>query len=260
MTKQHSIPYTPPPLGFRTFVIVWSAQSLSVIGSGMTGFALNVYLAQVLYGDSQQKAELAVAFTVLNLGFTIPFVFGGPLAGAWADRYDRKQIMITANIISGLVSILTLTLMMAGSLRLWMLVTVGILAAAARAFDYAAFDASYAMLVPDRLLSRANGMMQTTWSLSGILSPGLAAFIMALPTLASQSDGHLRPPTGIGSGITLVIAVDALTFFCCAFVLLLVYVPSPNRTDVGASSRIEQSVWADVREGARYIWHRPPLL
>jgi DHA3 family macrolide efflux protein-like MFS transporter len=41
--------YAPPKNGFRTFVIVWAAQSLSVIGSGMTGFALNVYLARVLY-------------------------------------------------------------------------------------------------------------------------------------------------------------------------------------------------------------------
>ena len=86
--------YVPPNHGFRTFVIIWAAQSLSVIGSGMTGFALNVYLAQVLYPAPEQKAELALAFTVLNLGFTIPFVFGGPLAGVWADRHDRKQIMI----------------------------------------------------------------------------------------------------------------------------------------------------------------------
>ena len=44
-----SMTYVPPDHGFRTFIIVWAAQSLSVIGSGMTGFALNVYLAQVLY-------------------------------------------------------------------------------------------------------------------------------------------------------------------------------------------------------------------
>jgi MFS family permease len=75
---------TPPRHGFRTCLIVWSTQSLSVIGSGMTGFALNVYLAQVLY-PAPEKAEVALAFTVLNLGFTIPFVFGDPLAGAWAD-------------------------------------------------------------------------------------------------------------------------------------------------------------------------------
>ena len=175
--------YAAPHHGFRTFVIVWLAQSLSVIGSGMTGFALNVYLAQVLYPAPEQKPELALAFTVLNLGFTIPFVFGGPLAGAWADRHDRKQIMIVTNTANGLVSLLTVFLMLSGSLQLWVLVSIGVLAAAAGAFHLAAFDASYAMLVPDSLLPRANGMMQTTWSISGIVSPALAAFIIALPAL-----------------------------------------------------------------------------
>ena len=71
--------YAPPRHGFGTFLIVWAAQSLSVIGSGMTGFALNVYLAQVLYPAPEQKAELALAFTVLNLGFTIPSCSLAPL-------------------------------------------------------------------------------------------------------------------------------------------------------------------------------------
>ncbi len=105
-----SMAYAAPHHGFRTLVIVWLAQSLSVIGSGMTGFALNVYLAQVLYPAPEQKPELALAFTVLNLGFTIPFVFCGPLAGAWADRHDRKQIMIVTNTANGLISVLTVFL------------------------------------------------------------------------------------------------------------------------------------------------------
>ena len=53
-------------------------------------------------------------------------------------------------------------------------------------FHGAAFDTSYAMLVPEKQLPRANGMMQTIWSLSGILSPALAASIIALPGLARQ--------------------------------------------------------------------------
>ena len=252
--------YAPPRHGFRTFVVVWAAQSLSVIGSGMTGFALNVYLAQVLYPAPEQKAELALAFTALNLGFTIPFVFGGPLAGAWADRHDRKQIMIVTNTAKGLITLLTFVLMLSGSLQLWMLVCIGVLAAAASAFHYAAFDASYAMLVPDRLLPRANGMMQTTWSISGIISPALAALIIALPGLLPQDVGVLAPLVSMGNGTPLLFAVDAFTFFLCAVVLLVVDVPSPSRSDVSASGRIEQSLWGDVREGALYIWRRPPLL
>jgi MFS transporter, DHA3 family, macrolide efflux protein len=252
--------YAAPRHGFRTFVIVWLAQSLSVIGSGMTGFALNVYLAQVLYPAPEQKPELALAFTVLNLGFTIPFVFGGPLAGAWADRHDRKQIMIVTNTANGLISLLTVFLMLSGSLQLWMLVSIGVLAAAAGAFHLAAFDASYAMLVPDSLLPRANGMMQTTWSISGIVSPALAASIIALPALLPREVGMDLPVAGMGNGTPLVIAIDALTFFLCTAVLLLVHVPSPTRSDLSTGGRIEQSLWADVREGAIYIRHRPPLL
>ncbi len=252
--------YEPPRHGFRTFVIVWAAQSLSVIGSGMTGFALSVYLAQVLYPAPEQKAELALAFTVLNLGFTIPFVFGGPLAGAWADRHDRKRIMIATNTANGLIAFLTFTFMLSGNLQLWLLVSIGVLAATASAFHYAAFDASYAMLVPDRLLPRANGMMQTTWSLSGIISPAMAAFVIALPVFLPRDVGAFAPIIGMGNGTPLVIAVDALTFFLCAAVLLVVHVPSPARSDVSAGGGIEESVWADMREGARYIWQRPPLL
>src|SRR5262245_17648671 len=254
------MPYVPPSHGFRTFVIVWAAQSLSVIGSGMTGFALNVYLAQALYPAPEQKAELALAFTVLNLGFTIPFVFGGPLAGAWADRHDRKQIMIVTNIVSGLIALLTFILMLTESLHIWMLVGTGVLAGAAGAFHYAAFDSSYAMLLPDRLLPRANGMMQTTWSLSGILSPALAAFIIAAPALLPQDIRTTAPIAAMPNGTPLVIAIDALTFFLCAAALLLVHVPSPARTDADTSGRVEQSLWADVRAGALFIWHRPSLL
>jgi hypothetical protein len=103
-------------------------------------------------------------------------------------------------------------------------------------------------------------MMQTTWSLSGIISPALAAFVIALPVLLPRDVGALAPVVAVGDGTPLVIAIDALTFFVCAAVLLFVHVPSPTRSDVSASGRIEQSVWADIREGALYIWQRPPLL
>jgi hypothetical protein len=49
----------------------------------MTGFALNIYLAQVLYPGSEQKPELALAITALNLAYALPVIFGAPLAGAW---------------------------------------------------------------------------------------------------------------------------------------------------------------------------------
>src|SRR5258708_4224013 len=141
-----------------------------------------------------------------------------------------------------------------------MLVSVGVLAAAAGAFHVAAFDASYAMLVPDSLLPRANGMMQTTWSISGVVSPALAAFIIALAALLPREVGAAIPVAWMGNGTPLVIAIDALTFFLCAAVLLLVHVPSPTPSDLTPARRIEQTLAAAVPEAAISLRHCPPPL
>ncbi len=252
--------YTPPLNGFRTFVIVWLTQSLSVIGSALTVFALNIYLAQVLYPAPEQKPELALAIAAFNLAFAIPIVFGAPLAGAWADRHDRKRTMIVMDTLNGLLSVLLVVLMINNALQLWMLVVIGIVAATVAAFHGASFDTSYAMLVPEHLLARANGMMQTIWSLSGIISPVIAATLISLPALARQGIVPLASLAAVSDGTPLAIAVDAATFFVSASVLLFLHVPSPKRSDVSASGKIEKSIWADVREGALYIWHRRPLL
>ena len=102
-------------------------------------------------------------------------------------------------------------------------------------------------------------MMQTTLSIADILSPAIAAFIIGLPALLQWGEGIL-PITSRQSGIPLVIAIDAVTFFLCAAVLLFLSIPSPFRSARHTSEQIEQSLWADVRQGAVYIGHRPPLL
>jgi MFS family permease len=251
--------YTSPPNGFRTFTIVWLTQSLSVVGGSMMGFALNVYLVKGLYPAPEQRAELALALTALNLAFFIPVVFGAPLAGAFADRHDRKRTMILADLLNGLVCVVIIILMLEGALQLWMLVLTGIVSALAGAFHYAAFDSSYAMLVPDRLLPRANGMMQTTWWSSGIIAPGLAALVMTLPAFLVPSAAG-TPLDAISNGVALCIAVNALTFFVSSAVLLAVQIPSPQRSDVGAGGKLETSIWSDIRAGLLYIWRRRPLL
>jgi MFS family permease len=251
--------HTSPPNGFRTFIIVWVTQSLSVVGGRMMGFALNVYLVQGLYPAPGQRAELALALTAVNLAFFIPVVFGAPLAGAFADRHDRRRTMILADLLNGFVCLVIIGLMLAGVLQLWMLVLTGIVGALAGAFHFAAFDSSYAMLVPDRLLPRANGMMQTTWWSSGIVAPGLAAFLMTLPAFLVPSAVG-TPLDAISNGVAMCIAINALTFAVSAAVLLAVRIPSPRRSDVGAGGRLETSIWSDIRAGILYIWHRRPLL
>lgn len=256
--------YSPPPNGWRTFLIVWVTQSISVFGSALTYFAINIWLTQTLYPAPEQKEALAWALSAVALAFALPTVFGAPIAGAWADRHDRKRTMIMADIGSGLLSLVVVGLVLANAMQLWMLIGLVVLFALFSAFHSAAFDTCYAMLVPEEKLPRANGLMQTIWALSGILSPPLAAILIALPAMARQ--GVLPGPVAgllasFSDGAALAITVDAISFFVAAAVLLFLHIPSPTRTDLSpdASGR-RKSLWADVREGAAFIWRRRPLL
>jgi MFS family permease len=256
--------YTPPPNGWRTFLIVWVTQSISVFGSALTFFAINIWLTQTLYPLPEQKPQLAWALSAISLAFALPTVFGAPIAGAWVDRYDRKHTMMFADAVQGVFSLLLAWLVVSGSLQLWMLLIIVVIVASLGAFHAAAFDTSYAMIVPEDRLPRANGMMQTIWSLSGILSPAIAASIIALPALARRGTigGALGAAlAGLHDGTAMAMTLDAVTFFLAAATLLFLFIPSPKRTDlVGTDGRPTKSLWGDVKEGALYIWRRRPLL
>jgi MFS family permease len=255
-------PYQAPPNGWRTFVIVWTSQSVSVIGSALTGFAITIFLTTVLYPDPSQKAQLAWALSALNLSNAIPVVFLAPIAGAFVDRHDRKRTMIAMDFVNGCISLLAVALIASRQLNVFWLVIIGALSATATCFHSAAFDTSYAMLVPEQRLPRANGMMQTIWSLSGILAPSVAATLIALPALArnDQLPAFLSILAQIPDGAILAIGVDALTFFAAAVVPIFLFIPSPVRHDLQTAGGGNKSMWADVKEGGLYIWHRRSFL
>jgi DHA3 family macrolide efflux protein-like MFS transporter len=255
-------PYQAPPNGWRTFLILWITQSVSVVGSALTGFAITVWLTTSLYPDPAQKPQLAWALSALNLSFAIPVVFGAPIAGAFVDRHDRKRTMMAMDFANGCVAVLTAGLIVTRQLNIAGLVAVGVLQSIFTAFHNAAFDTSYAMLVPENRLPRANGMMQTIWSLSGILAPSVAATLIALPALARGGGlpGALAFVGQVREGSALAIGVDAATFFLAALVPLFLFVPSPRRTDLVQATGAKKSLWADIGEGALYIWHRRSFL
>lgn len=255
--------YTPPPNGFRTFVIVWITQAFSVFGSALTFFSMTIWLTTVLYPRPEQKPELAAALSLEALSFALPTVFLAPIAGAWADRHDRKRTMMVVDFLNAGLSLLLLTLIATNTLQLWMLLGIIVLFAILGTFHGAAFDTSYAMLVPKEQLPRANGMMQTVWSLSGILSPVVAANLIALPVIL-QGTGWDFPLAGaiagLKDGTVLAIGLDVATFLIAGSVISLLFIPSPKRTDMVVEGGKKKSLWADVKEGALYIWHRKPML
>lgn len=253
--------YTPPPNGFKTFVALWLSQAVSVFGTSLAFFCITVWLSQVLYPLPEQKAQLGLALSGVSLAWGLPSVFLAPIAGAWADRHDRRNTMLMAGMVSALASLLLAFLLMSGQLTRDILMLMMALLATAGVFHSASLDTSYAMLVPPEMLPRANGMMQTLWSLSSVLSPPTAAAVLALPGLARR--GLIGGAAGaalamLPNGAALAILITSITFFLAATVLVFLNIPSPRRRDLDGKERA--SLGQDVLLGVRYLWRRRPFI
>lgn len=250
------------PGGFRTFLILWLTQSVSLIGNALSFFAISIWMAQSLYPAPEQKGALAMALSTIALARTVPMLAFAPVAGAWADRSDRKRALITADLGSGLITLIMVGMLVTGSLQLWSAALLIGLHAICDSFHQAAFDTSYSLLVPREMLPRANGMMQTVFSLSGILAPGISAFLISLPGLARQGllpGGFGSALGGLQDGVALAIGLDSATFFLSAVVLGFLRIPSPARAE-GEGGRRRGALWADIQLGIRFLRERPPLL
>lgn len=132
----------PPPHGWRTFLIIWASQSLSVFGSSITFFATTIWLTAVQFPRASQRGDLALALAGVGIAGTFAGIFGAPLAGAWADRHDRKRTMITMNLGSGVISLLIGSLIALHLLRVWLLIAITLVDGLFGAFHDMAFTTS----------------------------------------------------------------------------------------------------------------------
>jgi MFS family permease len=252
-----------PPRGFRTFVVLWASQSVSVIGSALTFFAVNIWLTQVRYPRVEQKPQLALALALTTLAFFVPTIVLAPIAGAWADRHSRRRTMLTMNLVAGVLSGSFVALLITGMVQVWMLMLFLLIYGVLGAFHTASFETSYTMLVPSPQLPRAVGMMQATLALSNVLSPALAALLIGWPALARRGAAPDLPGTPIArlaDGTALAIGTDAVTFFLAALALMSLDIPSPRRSDLEGGAAARKTLWHDIQEGAMFVWHRRPML
>jgi MFS family permease len=212
------------------FVIVWAGQLISLVGSGLTSFALGIWVFQ--------RNRSITEFALLSVFVTLPGILISPFAGVIIDRVNRRTVMLYSDLAAGAGTLALVLLFFAGSLHLWeiyLLITIGSLA---RGFRFPAFLALLSQLVPARHIGRASGMMQLAPGVAFVFSPLLAAALLS--------------PIGLSG----VILVDVTTFVFAIVVLLLVPTPTLAKDH---TSGTEGSIWKNVALGWRYIAARPGL-
>lgn len=217
------------PRDMKTFFVIWSGQLISMLGSGLTNFALAVWI----YDKTRQATPFAI--TVL-LG-TIPRVLLLPIAGSIADRFNRRFIMIAADTLNALLTLIIFLLLGAGNLQLWHIYVIAMLESVFAAFQEPAFSASISTIVPKEKLGSANGMIQMREALSTVFTPVLAGILF------------------VAIGFSGIIMIDFVTFFFAVGALLFVRIPQPEQTQ----EHKDKNVWQDIVFGWNYLRERQGL-
>ena len=205
----------------KTFLILWSTQSLSQLGSAMTGVALTLWLYEKT-GSALQTALLAVCSYV-------PYVVMSIFAGALSDRWDKKKVMLVCDTLAACCSVTVLILLKADLLRPVHMYILNALTGLMNTVQQPASDVAMTMITPKKYYQKTSGLRSFSSSLVTILNPVLATALYAF------------------AGIDIVIYVDLATFTIAFLALLFgVKLSMPERKEEAGQESFLETVKAGL--------------
>lgn len=202
----------------KKFILIWLGELVSGIGSGMTAFALSVYV--------YQTTESVSIVSVIAVASFLPTIILSPLGGVLADRYDRRLLMIIGDLFSGLGLLYILWNIHMGTASMLPIIIGVTFNAVFVALLEPSFKATVTDLLTGEEYAKASGMVQIAGNARYLISPALAGVLLAI------------------SHIQLILLLDICTFFITittvAFVRKAIRKPEPIE---------KQSVFSDIKEG-----------
>jgi MFS family permease len=217
------------PLRHRDFALLTGGQAISLIGDGffMVALAWQVYL---ISNDPGALALVGVAATLPLLVFLL-------IGGAFSDRYDRRRLMISADILRGIAIGVMGALSIAGVLELWHMAIAMAVVGIGGAFFNPSSTAIVPDLLPERELPQANALSGALRRLMiSLIGPAIAGIVIA----------------SFGPGPAFVI--DALTFGVSAVSIFLIRTRPQPRLDAESGVR---NMLAQMKEGFDYVRSKP---
>lgn len=170
----------------RVFAQIWAGQAVSLMGSGLSEYALSLWV--------YQQTQSVTQFAFVLLFRTLPVIALSPLAGVLADRWDRRRVMILSDAGSAVCTLLLAYLFATGTLQVWQVCVLTALGAAFGTLQTPAYLATISALVPGQDLRRVNGLLQLSQAIADI----------AVPVLAFSLIGAVQIPG--------ILAIDVATF------------------------------------------------
>lgn len=206
----------------KKYIVLWLSQSVSGLGSSMTGFAL------VLWAYGQSRSAMSVS--LMSFCNYVPYVILSLFVGGFIDRHKKKTIMLVSDSIAAVGSLTVLVLVFTGNLAVWNIYIINVIIGVTNAFQQPASAVATGRLVPEEKISNVSGLNSFSGNLIVVFSPMLAAFLFA------------------AGGLPLILLID-LASFAFAFCVLLFFIVIPELPFEQTNS----SPFAGIAEGFAFL-------
>ena len=217
------------------FFSMWAGQAVSLLGSSLVQFALVWWMTKT--------TGSATVLATASLVAILPQILLSPFAGALVDRWSRKAVMIVADGVIALATLVLIFLFAENRVTLLAVYAVLLIRSSGGAFHAPAESASISLMVPNEHLARIAGLNQTLNGTLNIIAPPLGALLI----------GFL-PMQG-------VLLIDVITASIAIGILFFIQIPQPPRQLAQANGTAEKTSYAqDLREGWHYMTAWPGLL
>ncbi len=214
----------------KPYLLLWSTQSLSGLGSAMTGYALVLWL--------YQQSGSALETALLSICSYAPYVLMSIFAGALSDRWNKKRTMLVCDLLAAVSTVGVLALLKAGHLAPWHMYVLNAVNGLMNTVQQPASDVAATLLVPREYYQKTSGLRSFSNSLNTILHPVIASALFAF------------------YGVDLVIAVDLITF-AIAFVVLLLFIRIP---EAAPEDRPKEKLPDAAKVGLKWLKANPLIL
>jgi MFS family permease len=213
----------------RDFRQLWAAETVSQIGTQVTQLALPVVAVTYLAASPLQMGYLTALETVAFLVIGLP-------AGAWVDRWRRKRVLVTADVVRAVTLASLPIAYLTGVLTLGQLFVVAAVTGAATVFFDVAYQSYLPSLVHRDQIVDGNGKLEASRAVAQVAGPGAAGVLLRVV------------------GAPLLIALDAVSFLLSA--LFIGAIRQPDRVPDRSTRR---RLRTEIGEGLSFVVRHPLL-
>ncbi len=212
----------------RDFLILWSTQSVSQLGSSITAFALTLWL--------YEKTGSSLGTAALTICSYAPYVLMSIFAGALTDRFDKKKTMLGCDLFAAICTVIVFVLFRANCLAVWHLYVLNAVSGLMNTVQQPASEVAMTLIISEKHYQKTSGLCSLSRSLISILNPLIATALYSF------------------AGLNGVIAAD-LGSFIVAFAALLFFIRIPESRGDKSESVIHLA-----KEGLMFLKENPMIM